>query len=843
MTAAFPKLLPSVTTAADPSELANAAAAAARAIPPLWPLAAGVAVNPFLGQSGESLPTTAARLGRVAGIALTMPRAWYRQRVADGVITDADLAAALAAAPPALRPPSLATLEAAIALPAAAPAAVPTIADHAAALSGIDWPGIIDERLGVFLGGWFDAGQALWAAPRGVGAFAAWRAFASRDLTPEIAGLSGFAAFVAATPTEAEAALVRAAGRLRLDAAASETYFHQLLAALGGWAQLARQRGWQAALAGETDATITDLLAIRIVFEEALLLHHGEEIAGPWAGSVAAHAAPVVPTRAAIVDGILQEALERAHQRQLAARLAAVVGGREGRSDAKRPALQMAFCIDVRSEVFRRALESVDPGIATLGFAGFFGMATAHRRFASDVAEARLPVLLAPSVFSCSGTAADAAADRTARIKARAERAWGRFKGAAVSSFAFVEATGPLHAVKLLADALGRGTVTPAADPPPRFEPPLEPLRRLDMAEGVLRAMSLTGGFARLVVIAGHGSAVVNNPYASTLQCGACGGHGGEVNARLLAGLVNDPAVRAGLALRGIPIPADTLFVAALHDTASDKVTLYDADHPAPRHYADLAAARNWLQRAGALCRAERALQLPRAGDASELALRGRDWSELRPEWALAGCSAFIAAPRALTAGRDLGGRVFLHDYDAGGDPEFRVLEQIMTAPVVVASWISLQYYGSVVAPSVFGAGNKLLHNVTGGVGVVEGNGGRLRSGLPWQSVHDGARLVHEPLRLTVAIAAPREAMTAILRRHEGVRALFDNGWLHLFALDTDGRLAFRYAGEFRWTAVAGKGSAAEAEHDLAPVRPVAMLEEIEPLPAAEQHAPALDGN
>jgi uncharacterized protein YbcC (UPF0753/DUF2309 family) len=61
-----------------------------------------------------------------------------------------------------------------------------------------------------------------------------------------------------------------------------------------------------------------------------------------------------------------------------------------------------------------------------------------------------------------------------------------------------------------------------------------------------------------------------------------------------------------------------------------------------------------------------------------------------------------------------------------------------MTAPVVVASWISLQYYGSAVAPEVFGGGNKLIHNVVGGIGVIEGNGGRLRPGLPWQTLHDG---------------------------------------------------------------------------------------------------------
>jgi uncharacterized protein YbcC (UPF0753/DUF2309 family) len=132
-------------------------------------------------------------------------------------------------------------------------------------------------------------------------------------------------------------------------------------------------------------------------------------------------------------------------------------------------------------------------------------------------------------------------------------------------------------------------------------------------------------------------------------------------------------------------------------------------------------------------------------------------------------------------------------------DKSFGVLELIMTAPVVVASWISLQYYGSTVAPEAFGGGNKLLHNVMGGIGVVEGNGGVLRAGLPWQSVHDGERYAHEPLRLSVCIEAPREAMMDILRRHGAVRALFDNSWLHLFALDGQGRMAWRYAGDLEW--------------------------------------------
>ena len=61
---------------------------------------------------------------------------------------------------------------------------------------------------------------------------------------------------------------------------------------------------------------------------------------------------------------------------------------------------------------------------------------------------------------------------------------------------------------------------------------------------------------------------------------------------------------------------------------------------------------------------------------------------------------------------------------------------------------------------------------------------------------------MHDPLRLSVCIEAPREAMSDILRRHDGVRALFDNRWLHLFAMDAEGRLAYRYVGDLEWEAL-----------------------------------------
>lgn len=783
-------------TPAHPDAVKAAADRAARGVPPAWPLASSVAVNPFLGQVGEGLATAGARLGRVAGAAVTMPRSWYLERISSGAISDEDLVAAWSNAPVHLRPAGLGALKAATACDAPKPAALPTIADLAAGISGTDWPGLIAERFGAWAAGYFDEGQALWAAPRGAGAYAAWRGMAVHDLTPEIAGLSGFARHVSATPDSAAAAIVRVADRLGIGEEAMETYFHQMLMTLGGWAQYARYMLWQAERAGGSDQTIRDLLAIRLIWEEALFLRYGAGIATGWSRARSAHAAPVEATADLVIDAILQEAAERSAQRALASRLA-VAAPREA---PDRPLLQAAFCIDVRSEIFRRALESVSPHIRTLGFAGFFGLATAHRRFASDVEELRLPVLLGPALRSGSGGSATAPVEVAARVKARAKRAWGRFKLSAVSSFAFVEAAGPIYAGKLVGDALGLRRASAPNDPAPRFDPVPDPAARTRAAGAVLRAMSLTSGFARLVVFAGHGATVVNNPHASGLRCGACGGYSGEANARLLAALLNDSEVRAGLASDGIGIPPDTLFVAALHDTTTDQVTVYADDHPGAAHQRDIAQARAWFAAAGRIARGERALRLPRATHGGAVPRRSRDWAETRPEWALAGCNAFIAAPRARTAGRRLGGRVFLHDYDWKQDRGFGVLELVLTAPVVVASWISLQYYGSTVAPDVFGGGNKLLHNVTGGIGVVEGNGGPLRAGLPWQSIHDGETYAHEPLRLSVCVEAPRQAMADVLSRHDVVRALFDNGWIHLFALDDEGRMAWRYLPGLQWS-------------------------------------------
>ncbi|MCW5737098.1 MAG: DUF2309 domain-containing protein [Enhydrobacter sp.] len=581
---------------------------------------------------------------------------------------------------------------------------------------------------------------------------------------------------------------------------------------------------WQRELQGGADTSLLELLAIRLAWEAVILeAYHGNAaIAQAWAAARKVIADAPENDNGLAADIVLQSAYEKAWQKSFFATLA----GSGAPNWHCRTLVQAVFCIDVRSETFRRALEAVSPEVETAGFAGFFGFPIDYVPMGSSRGSARCPVLLTPRFTvreSVNGADAHEASTllQSRIVRRRMANAWASFKTAAVSSFGFVETTGWAYAAKLAGDTLGltRPVPHPAAHGlgarahrclGPSIAPAdtgvhasgLTAEDRLDTAEAVLGAMSMRRGFARFVLLVGHGSTTVNNPHATGLDCGACGGHAGDANARVAAAVLNDPQVRRGLAGRGIDVPQETRFLACLHDTTTDEITIFDEEAVPASHRADLARLKVWLEAAGHRARAERARSLGIA-DADipdrEVKRRSTDWSQVRPEWGLAGCAAFIAAPRERTRGRDLGGRAFLHSYDWREDNDFKVLELILTAPMIVASWISLQYYGSTVDNGVFGSGNKVLHNVVGTLGVLEGSGGDLRVGLPWQSVHDGVRLAHEPLRLTVVIEAPTEAIDAIIARHEAVRHLIEHGWVHLFALSGERPTFQRYARRFKW--------------------------------------------
>ena len=649
-------------------------------------------------------------------------------------------------------------------------------------------------------------------------------------------GLKGFRKIIASLPATADGLFAAAPVRLGLSETGLDLYFHRLLMTVGGWASYARYQVWESELHGDSDDTLQQLLAVRLAWDVALLEALGRHpgMVEAWDAACRTFEEPPEPESALALDCVLQSAFDQAWQRAMIAKLNTARPCPAEQPELARKAIQAAFCIDVRSEVFRRAFESVSPDVETRGFAGFFGFPIEYVPLGQTHGGAQCPVLLKPKFIVCEAISAADDAEETEILglrlmRRRAGKAWKSFKLAAVSSFAFVETMGWTYIAKLLTDALGltRAVADPATDGidhdvRKRLGPRIAAREvagritgfttetKTDMAEAVLKAMSMTSGFARLEMLTGHGSTTVNNPHATGLDCGACGGHTGEANARVAAAILNDPAVRSGLKSRGIEVPGDTVFLGCLHDTTTDAVTIFDEAVVQDSHGEDLRRLKEWLAAASARARAERAAMfaLPdgRSVDAQVIA-RSRDWSQVRPEWGLAGCAAFIAAPRNRTVGLDLGGRSFLHDYAWRQDEGFGVLELIMSAPMVVASWISLQYYGSSVDNRVFGSGNKVLHNVVGTLGVLEGNGGDLRVGLPWQSVHDGERMIHEPLRLAVFIEAPVEAMNGVIEKHESVRQLLDNRWLYLFALDENGCVVHRYVGGLQWSSVSGSNT------------------------------------
>ncbi len=117
-----------------------------------------------------------------------------------------------------------------------------------------------------------------------------------------------------------------------------------------------------------------------------------------------------------------------------------------------------------------------------------------------------------------------------------------------------------------------------------------------------------------------------------------------------------------------------------------------------------------------------------------------------------------------------------------------------MTAPMLVTNWINMQYCVSTVDNRLFGSGNKVPHDVVGGrLGVFEGNGGDLRIGLPIQSLHDGQRLQHMPLRLSVFIEASQRSIESVIEKNEVVRSLIHNHWIHLFQIAPQTRACARY--------------------------------------------------
>ncbi len=583
-----------------------------------------------------------------------------------------------------------------------------------------------------------------------------------------------------------------------------------------------------------------------------------------------------------------------------------------------RPLTQAMFCIDVRSESFRRHLEEVG-GNETFGFAGFFGVPISYQGFGSEHETDQCPVLLKPKhkvkevPRAYQVRAAEQYLERQ-QIAKTGHALLHDLKENVITPYVMVEAIGWFFGFRLFGQTLvprwyksitawlkkyftiligttltvekltheeaqemvaseqratiyrmliehhGRQGMAVSHDQvewlrkqtlneiesteidedlyrllgwsQPDHEKFIRDLRRHEdiheramarrmqkitqtgftvteqayFVETALRVLGFTKTFARLVLICGHSSCSENNPYESALDCGACGGNQGMSNARALAAMANKAQVRELLAQRGISIPSDTHFLPGQHDTTTDEVSLFDLEDVPATHRKDLLRLLNDLEEAGRRNSDERLTRFPdESADSSvnngstRTKRRSIDWSQVRPEWGLSRHSAFIIGRRLLTQGISLEGRTFLHSYDYLQDPSGKFLEIIMTAPMVVGNWINMEHYFSTVDPEVYGSGSKVYHNVVGRIGVMYGSQSDLRVGLPVQTVLDGEKPYHEPMRLFVIIEAPLERISAIVARQNILQRLLGNQWINLVALDPVTMEFFQYQSTEDW--------------------------------------------
>ena len=793
---------------------------ACETIAPCWPLDRAIAVNPHWSRIKMPVRQVAARMAVLGRIQVFPPRDAQQRAWNEGRISKFDLDLALAnnsAAHAAGLTSShcLDALRSSQPIPPL-PLLIDMLDNDPKRDARLSWRQAITHQISQTCAAYFDAHQADWQPERSRGLYAFWRDTLQHDHGIEILmGLPELGSALDVLPSTALEAERWALQRLQLPSAVWPDYLEALLLTVNGWAAWCAYLGWQARLEGRADVHLRELLAIRLAWGAVLMASKSDAATAnafitlrrTWAQ---APALLEQAQEALLVDEVWQVALEIGFQRQLAHKLTSPKAEIGVTPEIE---VQGVFCIDVRSEPMRRALEVAWPAIVTIGFAGFFGVPVAYTPLATTARRPQLPGLLLPTmevadrvvagdgVFDAGNDCMQYAAGQARLDNFALSTRWHCASRWPSAAFSFVEVAGVGYIGKLwqwLHPSKHARQRDHLAGLPKRFRAICRPQivglaldAKVSLAASVLHAMGLDRDFAPVVLLMGHGSQSSNNAHAAGLDCGACCGQTGEINARSLAQLLNDVPVRTGLRAQAIVIPDSTWFVATLHNTTTDEIEGFDLDLLPP------SAQRRWdrlqavFARAADQVRRERAPRLgldphaPQDALRAQLRRRANDGAQTRPEWGLAGNAAFVIASRQRTRGLILDGRSFLHDYDASDDTDGSVLELLMTAPMLVANWINWQYHASTCDPLHLGSGNKLLHNVVGGnIGVFEGNGGDLRIGLSRQSLHDGQRWMHEPLRLTVVIDAAQQVIERIIGKHAVVRQLLDNGWLHLWRLD-----------------------------------------------------------
>ena len=674
----------------------------------------------------------------------------------------------------------------------------------------------VNREMIKWCGDFLDLGQGTIEMPhRAEGFYRGFRVLSIHDNQLH-QGLNKNKVWLAHLPEAAEDAIDLCLEILGVPEQNQKDFLQDLLHYLPGWSGYVKWRSvWRnpASAEDKTPVTLVDYIAVRLVITTILW---------PKAYRDAKNIKPIRVDQAYSIKKI--ETAEKKYRQQL---LEKILGHNKKKPDQmqSRPDAQLVFCIDLRSEPFRYCLESIGH-YETFGFAGFFGLPVRIYDYNSGESKDSCPVLLKPryDIHEIPSMHSHQCAKRHLRGKEsinKFKQAYQDLKYNFSTPFSLVETLGAWCGGMMLGRTLApvgfaqflnwlKESMMPTVDTQPivTMNPGdslsgIAPADQMLYAEAVLRMIGLTENFSRMIIFCGHGSTTQNNPYASALDCGACGGNHGGANAKILAAILNNQSVREQLISRGINIPEDTHFKAAEHNTTTDALVLYPDDGGQQIHLDLLKKLQKDLQEAQAMNSERRCTTFGLSHTKHPVPMtqrRSHDWSEVRPEWGLARNAAFIIAPRRLTQAIDLQGRCFLHSYEWDQDEQGTSLETIMTAPMVVAEWINTQYLFSTLDNVAYGSGSKITHNVTAKLGVMQGNGSDLMHGLPLQSVMmTDEENYHEPQRLLTVIYAPKNKISMIIARQEILKTLFFNGWVNLVAIDPEENQAYQLDRQGQW--------------------------------------------
>jgi uncharacterized protein YbcC (UPF0753/DUF2309 family) len=624
---------------------------------------------------------------------------------------------------------------------------------------------------------YFDQGQTIIEAPqREFGFFKSWIELAEFDQELHCGDLKKIKA-IKEINRDSTKAIADCLNMLEVEDKDREKFLTILLSSLSGWSAYTKYlANWSYS---KNEAIANDYLAFRLVIT-AMIYPNAKEI-------VQKSNPEIAKTVSAKLEEIKEK--EAAFQRDLLSKIEV----QNPAKSTKKADAQFVFCIDVRSEPVRRIIESIG-NYQTLGFAGFFGVATDIHDDVTQETNPSCPVLLTPKYSVTQGINCSHKSHKSKtrhHKKTVIKKTYQSLKYNFATPLPLAEAMGIWSGLMMLGK-----TIKPYLPKLDRRKNEIElakdvdldqidPLDRVNIAAGALKTMGLTENFSEIVVLCGHGSFTENNSFATALDCGACGGRHGDGNARILAKILNDKNVRTSLAQSNIKIPRETKFVAGRHNTTNDEIAIFEDetfDEKIAKIKQDLAFVRNIscfrrMHQMEVFC--------PETKAAKAADIRGRSWSQTRPEWGLAKNAAFIAAPRELTANIDLDGRAFLHSYNWKIDHDNSALDLILNAPMVVAQWINSQYLFSTLDNVSFGAGSKITHNIVGKIGVMQGNGSDLMNGLPMQSLFlNDQQKYHEPLRLTTIVYAKPEMINSVIAKSPKLQNLFGNDWVALFCID-----------------------------------------------------------